>query len=449
VTRMEQVATVPLDPARARVYAEGWQSWSVTGVFSVTDPPPPVTWPDSLAIDCQYRRSAPEGVFQGSGVLAVDPGDGAPVTVFGAPAGRPDGIPVIQAVLRDSALVILSDAPVTERADSGPGGLPGALGRWADGFSAAAGLPRVPVMPPVWCSWYQYFSDVTERDVLANLDAMAALDLPVGIVQIDDGYESCVGDWLTSSGRFSDLPGLVARIRAAGRRAGIWIAPWLVGLSSELFTAHPDWVVRDPASGEPVWAGNVCRDDCAALDVTQPAAAAYLTGVLAAMRGWGIDYFKIDFCYAGAYEGARREPLAGVAAYRRGLGLIRDAIGADALLVGCGAPALASAGLVDAMRVGPDIAANYAPSPPHPSLPSQQNAARNVTARAWQHGRFWNNDPDCLMLRPGVERREDWAAVVRAYGGVRSSGDGLDQLDAWGLETTRALLVPSSPDVLS
>jgi ABC-type oligopeptide transport system ATPase subunit len=24
---------------------------------------------------------------------------------------------------------------------------------------------------------------------------------------------------------------------------------------------------------------------------------------------------------------------------------------------------------------------------------------------AWQHGRFWVNDPDCLMLRPGVERR--------------------------------------------
>ena len=31
---------------------------------------------DSLVIDCQYRRSAPAGVFQGSGLLAVDPGDG-------------------------------------------------------------------------------------------------------------------------------------------------------------------------------------------------------------------------------------------------------------------------------------------------------------------------------------------------------------------------------------
>lgn len=70
-----------------RVYTEGWQSWSVTGIFPVTEPPPPVMWPDSLAIDCQCRRPAPEGAFQGSGVLAVDPGDAGPVTVFGATAG--------------------------------------------------------------------------------------------------------------------------------------------------------------------------------------------------------------------------------------------------------------------------------------------------------------------------------------------------------------------------
>jgi alpha-galactosidase len=449
VTRVEPVATVTVDPRRARVYVEGWQSWSVTGVFPVTDPPPAVTWPDSLAIDCQYRRSAPPGVFEGAGLLAVDPGDGGPVTVFGAPAGLPGGVPVIRAVLRGPALVVSADAPVTELALTGPGGMPAALGRWADGFSSDAGLPRVPVMPPVWCSWYQYFSDVTEADVLANLDAMTSLDLPVGVVQLDDGYEACVGDWLLPSGRFSDLPSLVSRIRASGRRAGIWIAPWLVGRSSELFAAHPDWVVRDPGSGDPVRAGHVCRDDCAALDVTHPAAAAYLTSVLGTMRDWGIDYFKADFCYAGAYEGRRHEAMAGVSAYRRGLGLIRDAIGPDASLVGCGAPTLASAGLVDAMRVGPDIAADYLPTQPHLSLPSQRNAARNVRARAWQHGRFWNNDPDCLMLRPGVERRGDWAAVVRDCGGLRSSGDGLDQLDAWGLETTRELLVPSSVEALT
>jgi alpha-galactosidase len=167
------------------------------------------------------------------------------------------------------------------------------------------------------------------------------------------------------------------------------------------------------------------------------------------MRGWGIDYFKIDFCYAGAYEGARHSDMPGVRAYRDGLRLIRAAIGPDALLVGCGAPTVASAGLVDAMRIGPDIAAQYEPAQEHVSLPSQRNAARNVAARAWQHGRFWVNDPDCLMLRPGVERRMDWASLVRDLGGLRASGDGLGQLDEWGLAATRELLIPSPLQVLT
>jgi len=64
-------------------------------------------------------------------------------------------------------------------------------------------------------------------------------------------------------------------------------------------------------------------------------------------------------------------------------------------------------------------------------------------ARAWQLGRFWVNDPDCLLVRPGVQRRSDWAALVERYGALRSSGDGLRELDGWGLETTRRLLRPA------
>lgn len=456
----DEIAVIPVDPARARVYAEGWQSWSETGIRPVTSPPPPVSQPDSLAIDCQYRRAAPAGVFEAAGLLAVDPGDGAPVRVFGAPPGLPEGVPVIRAALRGTLLTVTADTPaITERSfvpppgspDPAPDGIPAALAGWAEAFTSGR-LPPARSIPPVWCSWYQYYERATEADILANVEAMAALDLPAEVVQIDDGYQARPGDWLVPSGNYPDLAGTAGRIRAAGRRAGIWIAPWLVGMSSRLFAEHPDWVVREPApgglKGDPVWAGNVMRDDCAALDLTYPGAAAYLREVLQAMRGWGIDYFKIDFCYAGAYEGARHSLMPGVTAYRDGLRLIREAIGPDALLVGCGAPTLASAGLVDAMRVGPDIAASYEPSRPHPTLPSQRNAARNVVARAWQHGRFWVNDPDCLMLRPGVERREDWAAVIRDYGGLRASGDGLNQLDAWGLAATRRLLATDPPAVL-
>ena len=96
---MEDIAAVPVHPDLARVYVEGWQSWSPAGLFPAGEPPPPVTNPDSLVIDCQDRRSPPAGVFQGSGLLAVDPGSGAAPVVFGAADGA-RSVPVIQAVLR-------------------------------------------------------------------------------------------------------------------------------------------------------------------------------------------------------------------------------------------------------------------------------------------------------------------------------------------------------------
>ena len=129
-----------------------------------------------------------------------------------------------------------------------------------------------------------------------------------------------------------------------------------------------------------------------------------------------------------------------IEAYRSGLALVREVMGEDAYLLGCGAPILPSVGLVDAMRVGPDIGHHFEPLDGDLSQPSQRAATQNTRARAWQHGRFWVNDADCLVAGPHVERREEWAAVVEGYSGLRASSDRLRELDEWGLETTRRLL---------
>lgn len=472
----EDIAALAVDPARARIYAEGWQSWSFTATLPLTETPYRVTLPNSLVVDCHYGSAPDVGVFRGEGLLAIDPGDGGPIHVFGAasPASGVDSanaasaasaagaagaggvasrVPVIDARLRGDRVVVSADGPVdhveydVERGTGHRDRLEAALARWGEVFAGRAGV-RLRPSPTVWCSWYQYFFEVTQADVAENLTAMDDLAVPVDVVQIDDGYQAAPGDWLTSSGRFDDLPGLIRRIREHGRRAGIWIAPMVVARKSALFAAHPDWLVTDPASGDPVFAGDALRDSCAALDLTHPDAAEYLADTLRTMRGWGVDYFKIDFVYAGALEGRRHEDVTGVEAYRHGLRLIREAIGPEAYLLGCGAPILPSVGMVDAMRVGPDIAAYWQSPNGHPSEPSQANATRNTIARAWQHGRFWINDPDCLMLRPEVERREDWARTVERYGGLRASSDRLRGLDEWGLETTRRLLTPADPTPL-
>lgn len=427
------VASVPVDPARARVHEEGWQSWSPSGTYALGDSPYRPT-NDNWATVC-YRPgvTAPEGTFQGEGLLALDPGDGSPVRLWAATDPLSE-VPSVRLVLTDGDVAEVSaDGPVKEWTGTG---IQSVLGDWADSL----GLPAPRPAPTVWCSWYEYFTAVTEDDIHENLRAMDTLDLPVDVVQIDDGYQKALGDWLTLSGRFRSRAGIADAIRARGRRAGIWTAPFLVDPASDLAAEHPEWLVR-AEDGDFAHAGRNWGHDLRVLDTTHPGAAAYLTEVFRTLRAEGYDYFKVDFLYAGALDGVRHDTETdALTAYRDGIRLIREAIGADAYLLGCGAPTLPSLGLFDAMRVSPDTAPHRRPEADDHSQPGQDPAEFTGAGRQWQHGRLWINDPDCLMARPAVETRERWAAHVEATGGLMASSDRLLSLDEWGVATTRRLL---------
>ncbi|WP_327429940.1 glycoside hydrolase family 36 protein [Streptomyces sp. NBC_01236] len=423
--------SVSVDPRRARVHEEGWQSWSPSGAYALGDKPYRPT-NDNWATVC-YRpgHTVPAGVFQGEGLLALDPGDGSPVRLWAA-AEPLRSVPSIRLEIRDDRAEISADGPVTSLTGTD---IQSVLADWADGLGLAAPRPA----PTVWCSWYEYFTAVTEDDIHENLRAMDTLDLPIDVVQIDDGYQSALGDWLTLSGRFRSRAGIADTIRERGRRAGIWTAPFLVDPSSELAKAHPDWLVRS-LDGTPLHAGRNWGHDLYVLDTTHPAAAAYLTEVFTTLRAEGYDYFKVDFLYAGAMDGVRHDGTDALTAYRSGIALIREAIGPDSYLLGCGAPILPSIGLFDAMRVSPDTAPHRRSEADDHSQPGQDAAEFTGVGRQWQHGRLWVNDPDCLMARPAVETRERWAAHVESTGGLMASSDRLLSLDEWGVTTTRRLL---------
>ncbi len=297
------------------------------------------------------------------------------------------------------------------------------------GDQLGAGMQaRLRTAPTVWCSWYHYFGDVTQDDVIENLDAIGSHDLPVTVVQVDDGWSAGIGDWLTLSGRFASLDQLAARIRDTGRRAGIWLAPFIAGAGSELARDHPDWLLGD--------AGYNWNEALYGLDLTHPGVQGYLRHVFEGLRDSGYDYFKLDFLYGGALPGERHAEQTAVQAYRSGLDVVRAAVGPDAYLVGCGAPMLPSIGRVDAMRVSSDT---YDPSDADDGTDVLRGQA-SIEARAWQQGRLWVNDPDCLVARPGFAQRAAWADVIVRLGGLRSVSDRIRDLDARGLELTREVL---------
>ena len=432
------VGDVRCRPQDARIFEHGWQSWSPTGRYRWTDTPPRAATETIQVLAYRPGTPVPGGVFQGEGLLAIEPdgGESGVVELWSAPG--PEQVPSIRVREEGGRLVVSADGPV--RHHRYENGLDQALRDWAGEMARGHAPERFPAVPPMWCTWYGYWDKVTDTDVIDNLELCRREELGAEMILIDDGYEAEIGDWLEGRPGFGSLRRAVDAVTEAGLRTGIWVAPFLVGHRSRIHREHPDWLVGG------AYAGHMWNQELAVLDVTHPEAAGHLVNVFRTLAGMGISHFKLDYGYAGALAGRRHEDIDPIGAYRLGLELIRKGAGPDATLHGCGAPMLPSIGLVDIMRVSPDMAPTLLPRSGDISQPSQLGARLTGTAREFLHARWWVNDPDCIILRPEVEAREEWAAHIEATGGLRGSSDPVAALDEWGLETTRRLMVTTATD---
>ena len=189
--------------------------------------------------------------------------------------------------------------------------------------------PRLPYprIPAGWCSWYHYYADVTEGDILANLDAISARIPALKYVQIDDGFQARMGDWLTPGTAFSGgVRRLCEQIRARGFEPALWVAPFIAEEDSAVFREHPDWFISDD-SGKPLRSdlvsyGGWRRAPWYALDGTHPRVQDHFEALFRSLRtDWGCSYFKLDANFWGALHGGRfHDPEATrVEAYRRGM----------------------------------------------------------------------------------------------------------------------------------
>lgn len=249
-----------------------------------------------------------------------------------------------------------------------------------------------------WCSWYAYGPSVTEGDILDTMREAAARQLPIRYIQIDDGYQTCMGDWLTDSGRFQGgMKEMCGKIRKEGFEPAVWAAPFIAEEASKLMREHPDWFVTDslgsPLSSAECSFGGWRHAPWYMLDATHPEAQAFLTSVFRTMReSWGCRYFKLDALMWGALPFGNRydRTATSVSAYRAGMEAIRKGCGEDSYLVGANAPMWPSMGELHGMRVSNDISRKWE---------RFRETARELSMRRWQHEKLWLNDPDCTLLR--------------------------------------------------
>ena len=300
----------------------------------------------------------------------------------------------------------------------------------------------------VWCSWYSYFEDIDEKLIADTVTDLAGYSFDV--VQLDDGWETLVGDW-TANARFpSGMRRTAQRIESAGFRPGLWLAPLIALPGSEIARTRPDLLVQDE-HGAPAIAGHNWGSHYFALDTTSPEVVDHLREVFERVTGWGFSYLKLDFMYAGAIPGVRSTGLPREAAYRQAIEHIRAVVGDEVYLLGCGVPMIPSVGVFDGARVGPDVAA-YWDNEERSNDPSGSGARNSLVTslnRSWMRG-LYDVDPDVVSFRSRrtllgpleLAALQDVAEALR----FRSTSDPISWLD----DAERAQLVAylsSDPEV--
>ncbi len=292
------------------------------------------------------------------------------------------------------------------------------------------------VAPAGWCSRYALGTDVTEAQVLANAAACAArLDRRFfRYIQLDDGYQRAVGDWAANERFPHGHRWLTDQIHGFGFQAGLWLAPFAVAERSGVPAAHPEWLLQD-ATGPTTWATRAAwGGKVYALDPAHPKVQQWVFDLArTVVRDWGYDSVECDVLRCATGGGAHYGGLTHAEAYRAGLTALRDGLGTETLFVACGAPLQHAAGLVNAMRIGPDAG---------PTWGGVEGSARAAGLRSFYHRATWLNDPDCLVVGPALAQpeAEAWATLVAVAGGATWCSDDVPRLTAERLALVRRTL---------
>lgn len=299
-----------------------------------------------------------------------------------------------------------------------------------------------------WCSWYAFGSDIDEQKILNHCDWFNSNKKlkKFDHILVDDGWESAWGDWLGCDlAKFpSGLKNLSLKILEKGFKPGIWCAPFLVDPKSKFAREHPNWLVKKGkhfVDGRRITPfDRLFSYKRYILDVKNNEVCDYLDQVLDYLLvDCAFKAIKLDFLY-GIYFSPELSVYEADQFLKSFLLKIRNKY-PDVYTIGCGCPLIPAVGVVDSMRIGPDI-----------NVPALQNnvflkrfsnrfsykrAINNLKARTWTK-KLWNCDPDVFLCSDKLCLSDKEITVLRdlikELGGNVFLGDDMAALPASRVE---------------
>lgn len=257
-----------------------------------------------------------------------------------------------------------------------------------------------------WTSWYYYYRHIDPKELLLNAEYIQRLPFRVDYFQIDDGWQKSTGEWEENEAFKGKLKDIAEKIREKDVCPGIWLAPFVVERKSEIYDKNRDWLIKDragnprPVGFNPTWSGYFYS-----MDPTNISVADYLTEKIMLLKKMGFGMFKFDFLYSLMTKTGNAEATMNrMEVFKKGMSLLREAIGDDSILLGCGAPVIPDEWLYDFLRIGPDTKDGWEDSLTRligfQGRVSAKNSLRNTITRAFINGAYFVNDPDVVFFNP-------------------------------------------------
>ncbi len=295
--------------------------------------------------------------------------------------------------------------------------------------------PKVKPMSG-YTSWYNHYQNISEDIITKNLDAVINYKKKLDVFQIDDGYQTAVGDWLSmDENKFPNgLKGIVKKSKDNGLLPGLWLAPFVCEKISNIYKNHNDWILKDD-KGELVKAGNNWSQFYT-LDIYNPEVREYIKNCFdVILNDWGFEMVKLDFLYAVSIvpnHGKSRGQIMCEA-----MDFIRECVG-DKLILGCGVPLAPSFGKVDFCRIGCDIGLTFDENIImrrfHRERISTKNSMYNAIYRRHLDNRAFLNDPDVFLLRDDnikltKKQKKNLTIVNSFFGSLLFTSDNVAEYD--------------------
>ncbi len=318
--------------------------------------------------------------------------------------------------------------------------------------------PKEPVNLKGWSTWDYYGRVYDTKDVYKNIDKLNSEEKSANIIQIDGGWWTARGDYLSVRKNLQGgMKAIADYAKSKGYKAGIHLDGFRGDKDSELYRNHPDWFLKDQ-DGELICQA-IDKGDAFMqyiyYDYSNPEVCEYMKNVLRTIKNdWGYSYFKIDFMRYGLLESILAEhgnscgigkkqvtkvisfntSMTSVERTRAGLKAMREGMG-DAYFLGCSAIFGPTFGIIDGLRTGADICPTF----DYYEACTMQNAGNfylNQTVvhadadylvvrnkddeepeRAWGENKFGGNTT--------FDEAKMWSDYIALYGGPKINSDNL------------------------